>query len=76
MQTAQNTFDHGAALRVPPAHDSKGWKMLRIWLGASGRPAESAGTVEVTTPLGACIAAPGDWIVLSVKGAYHVARSR
>ena len=50
--------------------------MLMIWLGASGRPAESAGTVEVTTPLGACIAAPGDWIVLSVKGAYHVARSR
>jgi hypothetical protein len=49
--------------------------MLMIWLGAAGRPADLAGTVEVTTPVGAAVAAPGDWIVLSARGAYHVTRS-
>jgi len=75
MRTSPSPFDHGAALRVPPAHDHKGWRMLMIWLGAAGRPADLAGTVEVTTPVGAAVAAPGDWIVLSARGAYHVTRS-
>jgi len=68
-------IDHGAAIRVPPAHDRNGWRMLMIWLGDCGRPTGTAGLVEVTTPVGTAAAAPGDWIVLSVSGAYHVARS-
>ena len=72
--SASAAFDHGAAIRVPPAHDRNGWRMLMIWLGDSGRPTDRAGLVEVTTPSGIAHAAPGDWIVLSVRGAYHVAR--
>jgi hypothetical protein len=68
-------FDHGAAIRVPPAHDANGWRMLMIWLGECGRRSEHVGLVEVTTPTGPAEAAPGDWIVLSVSGAYHVARA-
>jgi hypothetical protein len=26
-------FDHGAALRVPPPHDSRSWRTLWRWLG-------------------------------------------
>jgi hypothetical protein len=68
-------FDHGAALRVPPAHDARGWRMLMEWLGACGRSLDRPGLVVVTTASGETIATPGDWIVLSVGGAYHVARS-
>jgi len=75
MRTARNTLDHGAALRVPPAHDAKNWLILMRWLDDAGR-LTGRGMVEVTTPAGADVAAPGDWIVLSANGAYHVTRSR
>jgi hypothetical protein len=65
-------FDHGAALRVPPSHDAKGWSLLLVWLGESGRRLRRPGAVEVDTPIGPCVAMPGDWIVLSNSGAYHV----
>jgi len=68
-------FDHGAAIRVPPAHDRMGWRVLMAWLGDSGQVSNVPGTVDVMTPAGQTTAAPGDWIVLSVSGAYHVARS-
>lgn len=73
--TAQAAFDHGAAIRVPPAHDAAGWRILMTWLGDAGRVLDRPGLVEVTTPAGRRVAAPGDWIVLSVSGAYHLARS-
>lgn len=66
-------FDHGAALRVPPAHDANGWRILMEWLGDAGRCLDRPGVVAVETPIGAQVARPGDWIVLSVSGAYHVA---
>jgi hypothetical protein len=75
MGTARNTLDHGAALRVPPAHNAKDRGVLMMWLGECGRVIDG-GLVEVTTPLGAALASPGDWIVLSATGAYHVARTR
>jgi hypothetical protein len=75
MRTASNTLDHGAALRVPSAHDANGWRILMQWLGDAGRLA-GRGLVEVATPAGDAVAAPGDWIVLSAKGAYFVTRLR
>jgi len=75
MQIARNALEHGAALRVPPAHDAKGRLILMRWLGECGQVTDR-GLVKVTTPLGIDVAAPGDWIVLSASGAYHVARSR
>lgn len=66
-------FDHGAALRVPPAHDARSWSKLWIWLGEAGLQLEEAGAAQVRTPDGYVIARPGDWIVLSVSGDYHVA---
>jgi hypothetical protein len=68
-------FDHGAAIRVPPAHDRKGWQALTAWLGDCGAMSGRPGVVNVSTPVGITPAAPGDWIVLSVNGVYHVARS-
>ena len=73
--SASPRFDHGAAIRVPPAHDRKGWQVLTTWLGDCGTMSDRPGTVTVTTPSGPQPAAPGDWIVLTVAGAYHVARS-
>jgi hypothetical protein len=73
--SVSQAFDHGAAIRVPPAHDRNGWRMLMLWLGECGRITDLPGLVAVTTPTGEAQAAPGDWIVLSVTGAYHVARS-
>jgi hypothetical protein len=76
MRTARNpAIDHGAALRVPPAHDAANWRKLRLWLGDDGRPTGEAGAVEVRTPDGPGVARPGDWIVLSVAGAFHVAHA-
>jgi hypothetical protein len=49
--------------------------MLLIWLGDCGRLLDRPGLVGVTTPAGESPAAPGDWIVLSISGSYHVARS-
>jgi hypothetical protein len=72
-QTAR--FDHGAALRVPPVHDAKGRSALWRWLGDDGCPFDERGAVQVQTGAGASIARPGDWIVLSVSGHFHVARS-
>ena len=68
-------FDHGAALRVPPAHDAKGRAALWRWLGDNGWAFDDRGAVQVSTEQGAAIARPGDWIVLSVTGVFHVARS-
>jgi hypothetical protein len=75
MRTVRKTPDHGAALRVPPAHDTQGWMVLLGWLGEAGQRV-GQGEVEVATAVGAHVAAPGDWIVLSATGAYHVARPR
>ena len=68
-------FDHGAALRVPPAHDAKGRRALFMWLGEAGCPFDDRGAVQVSTAQGAAVARPGDWIVLSVSSQFHVARS-
>lgn len=67
-------FDHGAALRVPPPHDAKSWSKLWMWLGDEGCALEG-GAVQVSTPEGAAVAKPGDWIVLSYSGSFYVARS-
>jgi hypothetical protein len=75
MRTARNTLDHGAALRVPAVHDARGWLILMKWLGDCGH-LTARGLVEVTTPSGPGVATPGDWIVLSATGAYHITRSR
>jgi hypothetical protein len=66
-------FDHGAALRTPPAHDARSWAKLWRWLGEDGQPTDEAGAVCVRTPDGWTIARPGDWIILSVSGRFHVA---
>jgi hypothetical protein len=68
-------FDHGAALRVPPRDDAQGRRALNLWLGDCGHPFDDRGAVQVSTPYGPAIAHPGDWIVLSVGGEFHVARS-
>ena len=68
-------FDHGAALRVPPAHDPKGRSALWAWLGEAGADAREPGCVLIQTRSGTLVARPGDWIVLSVSGDFHVARS-
>jgi len=76
MRASRNpAFDHGAALRVPPAHDARSWRKLRLWLGDDGAESGEAGSVEVRTPDGLQTARPGDWIVLSVGGCFHVACS-
>jgi hypothetical protein len=67
-------FDHGAALRVPPAHDARNWRNLWTWLGDCGLGLDEPGAVQVLTPDGFSVARPGDWIVLSVSGDFHVAR--
>ncbi len=68
-------FDHGAALRVPPAHDRRSWSKLLYWLGDEGSALDESGLVQVATPNGWTVARPGDWIVLSVAGQYHVAHA-
>ena len=73
MSAFSPTFDHGAALRVPAAADGLGWSRLLAWLGGAGRPKGMHGLVEVATASGPAVAAPGDWIVLSAGGDYHVA---
>ncbi len=68
-------FDHGAALRVPPPHDAKGRSALWQWLGEGGFALDDRGAVQVSTQVGPVVARPGDWIVLSYRGEFHVARS-
>jgi hypothetical protein len=68
-------FDHGAALRVPPAHDQKNWAVLWQWLGEDARSVAEASAVQVHTPEGPVVAHSGDWIVLSHSGSFHVAHT-
>jgi hypothetical protein len=75
MHASRKPIDHGAAIRVPPAHDAKGRLVLMTWLGECGSPTEQ-GLVEVATSAGVCVASPGDWIVLSASGAFYVTRAR
>jgi hypothetical protein len=73
MRVARNpAFDHGAALRTPPAHDARGWERLWTWLGDDGAPLDEPGAVLVRTPVGWVAARPGDWIILTVAGKFHV----
>jgi hypothetical protein len=67
-------FDHGAALRVPPPHDARGWDKLMMWLGEGGLVLDGKGAIQVSTADGPAVATPGDWVVLSVSGQFHVAR--
>jgi hypothetical protein len=75
MRSARSNpaFDHGAALRVPPASDTRNWHKLWAWLGDDAHAMTEAGAVQVCTPEGWRIAHSGDWIVLSVSGDFHVA---
>lgn len=68
-------FDHGAALRVPPAHDRKNWAVLWQWLGEDAQSIAEASAVQVRTPDGMVVAHCGDWIVLSHSGSFHVAHT-
>jgi len=69
-------FDHGAALRTHPAHDTRSWTKLWLWLGDDGRALDEPGAASVRTPHGWTTARPGDWIILSVSGHFHVAAGR
>jgi hypothetical protein len=69
-------FDHGAALRTPPAHDQRSWAKLWAWLDERGRALDEPGTVSVQTPDGWTTARPGDWIVLTVGGRFYVAAAK
>ncbi|MCI3132361.1 hypothetical protein [Phenylobacterium aquaticum] len=75
-RSTPKAFDHGAALRVPGPEDSRSWRALQTWLGECGAMIDPSGLVQVATPLGQEVARPGDWIVLSVSGDFHVARTR
>jgi len=66
-------FDHGAALRVPPPGDARNWHVLQMWLGDSALRIDESGLVQVATPAGQQVARPGDWIVLTSGGDFHVA---
>jgi hypothetical protein len=68
-------FDHGAALRVPPPQDQKGWRALFTWLGEDAATVSEGSAVQVRTPDGPVVAHCGDWIVLSHSGAFHVAHT-
>jgi hypothetical protein len=49
--------------------------VLWHWLGDEGCPLDDRGAVQVSTAFGPMVARPGDWIVLSHNGQYHVARA-
>jgi hypothetical protein len=70
---SQFHFDHGAALRVPPAHDAKNWRTLWMWLGDEAEVIAEGAAIQVRTPDGPVVAHCGDWIVLSHSGCFHVA---
>ena len=69
-------FDHGAALRIPSSHDGRARARLWQWLGEDGREGEEPYAIEVHTPQGWTPAWPGDWIILSVAGHFHVTSGR
>ena len=69
-------FEHGAALRVPPAHDTAQWGKFVWWLGSAGRSTDQVGRIDVLTPGGWQEARPGDWVILSVTGRYFLAPAR
>ena len=50
MRSARSNpaFDHGAALRVPPANDTRNWHKLWAWLGDDAHAMTEAG---ITTSL-------------------------
>lgn len=73
---AKPTFDHGSAVRTPPAHDARNWAKLWLWLGDDGEPGDQPGLVDVRTPAGWVTARPGDWIILTFAGAFHVAAAQ
>lgn len=66
--------DHGAALRVP-ASIERARRDLLMWLGEDGHNVPNEDAVRVWTAEGWAVALPGDWIVLSSSGAFHVATS-
>ncbi len=68
-------FDHGAALRVPPPGDLRNWRRIEAWLGDQGIIEMDAGLIRVLTGGGELVANSGDWIVLSYRGEFHVARA-
>jgi hypothetical protein len=68
------SFDHGAALRVPAPSDARNWHALQVWLGECATLVDPSGVIQVATPQGHEVARPGDWIVLSVSGDFHVTR--
>lgn len=74
MTTASKpTFDHGSAVRTPPARDTRNWAKLWLWLGDAGEARDEPGLVDVRTPDGWVTARPGDWIILTFGGCFHVA---
>lgn len=58
---------------MPPPEDARSWRVLLAWLGEAGVKV-GRGAVQVATVPGHTVAFPGDWIVLSNRGYYHVAR--
>ena len=66
------SFDYGAALRVPAAHDRRNRAKLCAWLGDNGRLSAQIGSFLVLAPEGWVLAQPGDWIILSIGNRYHV----
>ena len=75
VSRSHSNFDHGAALRVPPPHDAKNWRVLWMWLGEDADMVLEGGAVQVRTPEGPVVAHSGDWIVLSHSGSFHVAHA-
>jgi len=69
-------FDHGAAVRVPPAHDARSWAKVWQWLADDGQALDEPGAVSIRTPHGWITANPGDWIILTFGGSFHVATGR
>ena len=66
-------FDHGSAVRTPPAEDVRNRSKLWQWLGEDGQADDEPGAVGVRTPHGWVTARPGDWIILTFGGSFYVA---
>jgi hypothetical protein len=46
--------------------------MIWAWLGEAGRCTDIVGVAEVLTPEGWTAAQPGDWLILTSAGRFHV----